>query len=119
MTFESVLKNNRADAFRHGIVFVEDFEGYGWKNFSTKVTIKSDLLTLSVQWQQALTEIITDRWPVSYKLIAVLHPPAIMKPVLAIIKFFTKKKLLDRVTCFILKSIDFTFCRFRFLRLKI
>jgi len=78
------IEHERMDAFRNGFVFVQDYQDYGWKNFDIK-------------FQQALTTVLQDTFPILLKKILLINPPTILKAIIAICKVFMKKKIMDRI----------------------
>src|SRR5690606_27617074 len=74
----------KMDALRKGIIYIDDFAGYGWKNFDYK-------------FQKGATEILQDTFPIPFKKIIVLNAPLAFKTLVLIVRVFTKKKIMDRL----------------------
>jgi len=72
------------DYLRHGIVVIQDMDGYGWKHFDIDFQKK-----MSGMWQ--------DVFPMRVKGMYILNPPAIFDAVMKIAKTFNKSKVMERI----------------------
>jgi len=72
------------DYHRNGICFVADMKSVGWKNIDTKL-------------QKTVNSALMDKFPLKISQVLILHPPMILKPIMAGVRLLVKKKIMDRI----------------------
>eukprot|EP01130_Rhizamoeba_saxonica_P003382 TRINITY_DN1430_c0_g1_i1.p2 TRINITY_DN1430_c0_g1~~TRINITY_DN1430_c0_g1_i1.p2 ORF type:complete len:243 (+),score=68.19 TRINITY_DN1430_c0_g1_i1:377-1105(+) len=72
------------DCHRNGLVMIEDLSGMTMQNVDMKM-------------QKKFNKSLMDNFPFRIKAIYMLHPPAILRGIMAVGKFFMKKKIRDRL----------------------
>jgi len=72
------------DFHRNGLIFIADLEGFGLKN-----------LDLSIQ--RKINSALMDNFPLRVRKVLLVNPPLIINTIIAGIRLFMKKKIMDRI----------------------
>jgi len=81
------------DYFRNGVQYIQDLQGYSWKQFD-------------LDFQKKGGAAMTDHFPARIKGFLILNPPAIFNAFMKIMKTIIKTKLMDRVEIVTLKELQ-------------
>jgi len=72
------------DFHRNGLIFICDLEGFGLRN-------------LDFNLQRKINSAMIDNFPMRINKVLLVNPPSILETVLAGIRLFMKKKIMDRI----------------------